>query len=97
VPCVLFLLPYPLPLPGPGRRTTLDKFEQMVEQTVDLEAIKRHEFCVNPDFSEELRALLGQKTDTLTEMVRVRYTHGTRTRTRGARPLREAASVRGAA
>ncbi|XP_033210960.1 DNA mismatch repair protein Msh2 [Belonocnema kinseyi] len=33
----------------------LDKFQQMVEQTIDLEAAERGDFMVRPDFDDELK------------------------------------------
>jgi hypothetical protein len=36
-------------------------FEQMVEKTVDMAALARHEYLVNATFSPELTALAAQK------------------------------------
>ena len=33
----------------------LDKFQQMVEQTIDLDAADKGDFMVKPDFDEELK------------------------------------------
>ena len=36
----------------------LDKFQQMVEQTIDLEAADKGDFMVKPDFDDELKGII---------------------------------------
>jgi len=46
----------------------LSQLEAMVEQTVDLEAVERHEFLVNPAFDARLAELSAEKKEALREM-----------------------------
>lgn len=43
--------------------TTLEKYTDMVEQTIDLSQLSRHNFVIKPEYNERLQEL----TETLTE------------------------------
>lgn len=35
----------------------MDKFQQMIEQTIDLDAAEKGDFLVRPDFDDELKGI----------------------------------------
>lgn len=41
----------------------LGQFEAMVEQTIDLDSVAKHEYLINPAFDDDLQDLANQKTD----------------------------------
>ena len=71
----------------------LDKFQQMVETTIDLAATEQHEFIIKADFDERLRGkrlLRGERVaEGQLSRPRTRATlivgHANRVRTRRAR------------
>ncbi|XP_011169227.2 DNA mismatch repair protein Msh2 isoform X2 [Solenopsis invicta] len=42
----------------------MDKFQQLVEQTIDLDAAEKGEFMVNPGFADDLKVLKDAMTET---------------------------------
>lgn len=46
--------------------------EAMVEQTVDMQALERHEYLVNPSFNSQLKVLSEEKNEILDEMEQCR-------------------------
>lgn len=52
---------------------SLAKLQEMVEQTVDLDALDRHEFIIKPDFDDALR-IIRKKLDTLKYDMEVEHT-----------------------
>ncbi|KAI8812287.1 muts domain V-domain-containing protein [Cladochytrium replicatum] len=46
----------------------LDKLKELVETTIDLEALNNHEFLINPDFDPDLEQLKGEMNKTFKEI-----------------------------
>lgn len=51
----------------------LSKFQQMVETTIDLDAVARHEYIVKADFDEELQVCRAQINHLLEKMENLAY------------------------
>jgi DNA mismatch repair protein MSH2 len=55
---------------GPFRELTrqLSPFVQMIEDTIDFDALARNEYCLRPDFDSELQDISDEKNRVLDEM-----------------------------